>query len=258
VPHKVDERASRFLDLLARQAADYFERRQAEAALQESERAHAFQSSILTALRDSVWALDAELRILYWNDAATELFGWTADEVPGRNARELFNTLVPGSTREAAVEQLMRTGDFRGEILCRAKDGRTIVCNVTSHVVRGAAGEVSRVVNTARDITERKREECALRDSEEKYRSLFERIDAGFCIVEMIFNGETPVDYRFVEVNPTFEHHTGILNPKGRLMRDIAPDHEQYWFDRYGQVALTGRAQRFDATAKALGDRRTK
>jgi len=41
-------------------------------------------------------------------------------------------------------------------------------------------------------------------------------------------------------------------------MRDIAPDHEQYWFDRYGQVALTGRAQRFDATAKALGDRRTK
>jgi PAS domain S-box-containing protein len=105
------------------------------------------------------------------------------------------------------------------------------------------------------DITERKRAEAALRASEEKYRQLFERIDEGFCIIEVVFDGETPIDYRFLDVNPTFERHTGIVNAKGRSMREIAPDHEQHWFDRYGEVALTGRGQRFEATAKALGDR---
>lgn len=105
------------------------------------------------------------------------------------------------------------------------------------------------------NITERKQAEIALRKSEEKYRQLFERIDEGFCIVEVIFEGETAVDYRFVDVNPTFERHTGIVNAKGRSMREIAPDHEQYWFDIYGKVALTGQSHRFEARATALGDR---
>lgn len=102
---------------------------------------------------------------------------------------------------------------------------------------------------------ERARAEAALRESEEKYRSLFERIDEGFCIIEMIFDGPTPVDYRFVEVNPAFEHHTGIVNAQGRLMRDIAPHHEQHWFDYYGEIAVSGQGMRFEAPAKALGDR---
>lgn len=102
---------------------------------------------------------------------------------------------------------------------------------------------------------ERTKAEEALRESEEKYRELFERIGEGFCIMEVIFDGNIPVDYRFIEVNPVFEYHTGIVNGKGRLMRDIAPDHEQYWFDHYGQVAMTGEAQRFEAFAQALGNR---
>jgi PAS domain S-box-containing protein len=104
-------------------------------------------------------------------------------------------------------------------------------------------------------VTEEHHAEVALRASEEQYRELFERIDEGFCIIQMIFDGDKAVDYRFIEVNPAFERHTGIADAKGRLMREIAPEHEQHWFDAYGEVALTGRARRFQAPAAALGNR---
>lgn len=102
---------------------------------------------------------------------------------------------------------------------------------------------------------ERARAEAALRESEEKYRDLFEQIDEGFCIVEMLFDGDAPVDYRFMEVNPAFERQTDIVDAPGRLMRDIAPEHEQHWFDRFGEIARTGVPQRFEAPARQLGDR---
>ncbi len=122
--------------------------------------------------------------------------------------------------------------------------------------VLDTTGHITAIIHQVSRVTDDYRAEAALRESEEKYRDLFECIDEGFCIVEMTF-GEAgkPVDYRFIDVNPAFEAHTGIADAKGRLMRDIAPDHEQHWFDYYGQVALTGETLRFAAPAKALGDR---
>jgi signal transduction histidine kinase/ActR/RegA family two-component response regulator len=94
----------------------------------------------------------------------------------------------------------------------------------------------------------------AMSDSEERYRTLFETLIEGFCTIEMIFDGAgKPVDYRFLEINPAFEKQTGLRNAQGRLMRDLAPNHEQHWFDIYGKIALTGEPLRFENEAKALG-----
>ncbi|MBA4095037.1 MAG: hybrid sensor histidine kinase/response regulator, partial [Candidatus Accumulibacter sp.] len=77
--------------------------------------------------------------------------------------------------------------------------------------------------------------------------------DVGFCVFEMKFEGDRAVDYRFIEVNPAFERLTGLADAEGRWMRDLAPAHEQYWFDVYGQVARTGEPFRGENHAQALG-----
>jgi PAS domain S-box-containing protein len=93
----------------------------------------------------------------------------------------------------------------------------------------------------------------SLRESEERYRTLFESIDDGFCIIEVLLDDDgAPVDYQFIEVNPAFEGQTGIANAVGRRIRDIAPSHEAHWFEVYGRVAETGESVRFQAEAKAL------
>lgn len=105
-----------------------------------------------------------------------------------------------------------------------------------------------------RDITARKQAEQARWESETRFRTLFESMDEGYCIIDMIFDEkDNPTDYRFVEANPVFERQTGIKDATGRLMREIVPGHEQHWFDTYGRIALTGETLRFEDAAAALG-----
>lgn len=93
-------------------------------------------------------------------------------------------------------------------------------------------------------------------DSEDHYRILFDAIDDGFCIIEVLFDEEGRAqDYRFLRTNPAFERQTGLSEAAGRTMRALAPGHEQYWFDIYGKVALTGEPVRFERRAAALGGR---
>ena len=112
------------------------------------------------------------------------------------------------------------------------------------------------VVCYFRDISDRVQVQIKIRESEERYRNLFNSIDEGFCVLEMIFDEhQKPVDWRFLEVNPSFERHTGMLDIVGKRVRELLPDHEAYWFETYGKVALTGEPIRFVNAAKELEGR---
>jgi PAS domain S-box-containing protein len=96
--------------------------------------------------------------------------------------------------------------------------------------------------------------QCAtLEATAQRYRTLFNSIDAGFCIIEVVFDAAgTPVDYRFVEVNSAFEEQTGLNDAAGKSVRELVPGHEQHWFQIYGHVALSGQPIRFQNRAGAL------
>ncbi|WP_244818661.1 PAS domain-containing protein [Caballeronia sp. Lep1P3] len=101
------------------------------------------------------------------------------------------------------------------------------------------------VPNTAPDAT--------LPDSERRYQTLLEQTTQGFCIIEMLFDGDgRAADYRFLTVNPAFEANTGLVDATGRTMLELVPEHERHWFDAYAQVARTGIPVHFQNEAAAL------
>lgn len=117
------------------------------------------------------------------------------------------------------------------------------------------------VAVTADDITEQKMsEQEMLRIKDvlaqrltDKYHRIIESMDEGFCIIEVIFNKrKKAVDYRFLEVNPVFEKHTGLADVVGKTMRELEADIEAEWYEIFGNVAATGVPSRFQHEAKPL------
>ena len=120
----------------------------------------------------------------------------------------------------------------------------------------GSDGAPLRLPGVIVDVSDQRRAETALSETRDRYQSLFNSIDAGFCVMKMIFDeNDEPVDYRFVEVNPAFEAQTGLRNASGRSMRELSPGHEQYWFDIYGEIARTGQSVRFENHAEGMNNR---
>lgn len=96
---------------------------------------------------------------------------------------------------------------------------------------------------------ERKKQEQALRKSEERYRTLFTSMLNGFALHEIILDADgKPIDYRFIEINPAFEQLTGLKAKDviGKTVLEILPGTDPSWIVTYGKVALTGEPIQFE------------
>jgi PAS domain S-box-containing protein len=220
---------------------------------QSADQAQARLAAIVETSDDAIISKDLDSIIRSWNAGARRLFGYTAEEAIGQP----ITMLMPPDRIDEEAGILWRIG--RGESIDhyetvrRRKDGTLVTISLTVSPIIDEQGRVVGASKIARDITGRKHTEEALRASEAKYRTLFESIDEGFCIVEVIFDErDTPVDYRFLELNPAFERQTGLTDARGRTMRELAPDHEKHWFEMYGRIARTGEPARFELPAAGL------
>jgi len=111
------------------------------------------------------------------------------------------------------------------------------------------------IVRIWEDITDKRNKELEINDAiarkaEEKYLSLFNSIDQGFCIIEVHFDdNDLPYDYTFIDYNPAFEKQTGLKDARGKTIKGMNPHHEQHWFDLYGGIAKNRKPLTFEQEA---------
>ena len=207
---------------------------------------------LFEAARDGILILDAvTLKITDVNPFMTELLGYSHAEFLGKELWEI-GLFSDKEASQEAFKELQRTGYLRYEDLpLQATNGNLREVEFVSNLYQQNGHKV--IQCNIRDITDRKRSEESLRRNEERYRTLFNSIDEGFCVIEMLFDAEgQPIDYRFLEVNPSFEKQSGLAGATGKRVREIIPDFEEHWFQTLGKVALTGEPVRFVNEAKAL------
>ena len=145
---------------------DITERERAEEALRA-------QAALLDLTHDTVFVMDMEGVIKYWNRGAEERYGWAAEQALGRVVHDLLKTVFPGPREEIRAE-VSRTGRWEGEILHTKKDGTQVVVASRWALQRDERGAPLAILETNNDITLRKRAEEALRLSNAYNRSLIE------------------------------------------------------------------------------------
>lgn len=167
-------------------------RKQDERALRESRKQLQFQAMLLDQIADFVTATDMDGRIVYVNQAVTEFFGISREEILGRHVRFYQGQPPEGTTQDDIVEHTRRDGQWEGQVTYHAPDGRSRIMKLRTWVVLDLAGRPSGMCGTAVDITDQQRAVRELQASEERFRLLAEHS------YDMICLHDTDGSYRYV------------------------------------------------------------
>jgi PAS domain S-box-containing protein len=230
------------------------ERKRAELALRLSEQC--FRAIADYTYFWEIWVSPTG-RPLWTNPAVMRITGYTIKEF--LELKDYPISLVYQQDKEKVAKAFKAA--LRGksgkelEFRLRKKDGSIIWADMTWQPIYDENGVSQGHRTSIRDITERKRAEEALRNSEERYRQLFDTMLDGFALHEIICDEQgKPCDYRYLNVNPAFEEMTGITreNILGKTVLEVLPQTESYWIETFGNVALTGESVRFENYAKEI------
>ena len=155
---------------------DITERKRAEERIREL-------AAIVESSDDAIFGVTMDGTITRWNKGAEKIYGYTEAEVIGQS----ISILIPSDDRDEVPRTLGRLE--RGEVIIREslrrrKDGQEIYVSLTISPIRNPAGQIIGASTVARDVTEQKRVERELRESEERFRELTENINEVFWLAD--------------------------------------------------------------------------
>ncbi len=230
---------------------DLSDRKQAQERLRESQERY---RAIFNQAMTGVACTDLNGKLMLVNQKYCDITGYSAVELSQLRMQEITHSEDLPRNVELFNRMVAEGEPFEIEKRYIRKDGSLVWVNNKVSAICDREGKPQSVVAIVLDITSRKQAEAQFRQSEAKYRTLFNSIDEGFCLIEVLFD-ETgkAFDYRFLEANPAFEKHTGLVDAIGKTVRQLVPQHEAHWFEIYGEIALTGVPARFENSAAELG-----
>jgi PAS domain S-box-containing protein len=221
---------------------DITERKRAEEALRET---RDYLEKLLNYANAPMIVWNPALKIIRFNTAFERLSGYAATEVIGADLALLF----PPTSRAESLGEIERAarGEYweTVEIPIQCKDGgiRLVLWN-SANIYAQDGVTLQATIAQGMDITDRKRAEEALVESELKYRTLFKSMGQGFYVAQILYDEDgIPCDYRYLDVNSAFEHIMGLTQEHiiGKTYNELVPpDPQSGWPECFKRVAMTG------------------
>ena len=245
------------LETLAQELGVTLARLRMDAALRESE--ERFRTTVEQSF-DGILIADQNFRIIEWNQAQTEIFGYSRAEMIGKYLWEYQFLIVSDEQKSPDLivelkDRLLEDNSGKNdnwmyksqEIEIRSKDGSRKRVHVSSFPIKLNDGRLYGAIT--HDSTE-------YRIVEQNHRMLFQEMLDAFAVHEILLDQQGhPYDYRFLSVNPAFERFTGLkaADIVGKTVLQVLPKTEPYWIETYGRVALTGEPIFFENLSSETG-----
>ena len=220
-------------------AHDITERKSMERALKESESKYRL---LAESIRDVIWIRDLNLHLTYISPSIKEQQGYTVEEAIARTPEETWTPDSLDLIRKALTEELEAEKQKEKDLLrsrtldieVKRKDGSTIMTEAKMSFLRDRNGYPTAIIGVTRDMSERKRSEEALRESEEKYRTVLEANPDPVVVYD--------IEGRVIYFNPAFTRVFGwtLAERLGKKMDVFVPDSAWKETNRMIEKVLAG------------------
>ncbi len=202
------------------------DRRRAEEELRESETRYRL---LAEHVKDIIWITDLNLVLTFVTPSVEEQLGYTASEIVGKSLEDVMTSESMLLTKRTLVEAMVAVRENRGfdsnvdlRVGLYHKNGQRVMMEVNRSFLRDDEGKPIGIIGVARNLTERIRAEDALKESESKFRSIFESIPLGMHLLRLDEDG----DLILSEANPAGRHIFSIDDGDfiGKKIKNVIPD----------------------------------
>lgn len=225
---------------------------------------------VLDKINSGIVLLDDQYRIELWNNWLERYTGIKASQVIGKNVMQVIPELQKNyyvqmlNNAIKSGQNMFCSGAFHPILLYPSNYTENTLIKQNLQIepifyenkkyislqIIDITNQFRRVNMLKNEIASNKKAEKALRESEEKHRLLIARMRQGLAVYEMIFDESgRAVDYRYLDVNESFEHLTGLKGKDiiGKTVLEVCPDTETEWIEKYGHVATTGEPLKYES-----------